>query len=106
MALIERLMHLDSESDDRHIAVHQFFAAATEVNAGEVTRQQMKNFYDMTSEDETDFDAIANTLVGGNSQRALRLQRIHAVFILAETLQDEPVPGYDTPSAVRAKLGI
>ncbi len=106
MGLIERLMRLDSETDDRHIAVHQFFAAATEINAGQATRQQMKNFYSMTSADEADFDAIADTVTGGSAARALQLQRIHAVFMLAETSQTDSVPGYDTPAAVRGKLGI
>lgn len=37
MALIERIMHDGSEPSERHIAVHLFFAAASEVLNGRLT---------------------------------------------------------------------
>jgi len=91
MALIERLMQLDSVPDDRHIAVHEFFAVLHELGQGNLTNSQIKAHYAMTAADEADYNVITDDPPG-----------VHATFILAEA----EFPGYDTPSAVRSKLGI
>jgi len=104
MALVERLMHEPTEPIDRFIRVHQFFAAITEMMAGQLTAAQVQTFYAMTAEDLADWNAIA-ALIPPPSQTANRvmfLERIHAVFILAE----RRVPLYSTPTEVRARLGL
>ncbi len=105
MTFVERLMHLDPEPD-RDLSVHSFFAAAVEINAGNMTRAQLKSGLNMTPADEVDFDAIADTVTGSQAARLMALERIHAVFILAEDSKSDPIPGYDTPANIRSKLGI
>jgi hypothetical protein len=112
MALIERIMHWGNkkqdtepptfEPSDRHIAVHQFFAAVFEVAEGPRTRQQIKDFYSMTAADEADFDALADQVSGATGARALVLEGYHAVFLLAAAR----VPNYTTPAEVRMRVGI
>lgn len=105
MALVERLMHL--ETGERNIAVHQFFAAVNEVIAGALTGAQVANYLEFSVEDQVDWDALAAQFPTGTTStalanKALMVERIHGVFILAEGR----VPGYDTPANVRTKLGI
>lgn len=102
MALIERLMHDSSEPESRWIAVHLFFAAASEVERGALTQTQVKNFLNMTAADEVDWNALVALVTGAAAAKLAIIQRIHAVFILAENR----ITGYDTPGAVRSKLGI
>lgn len=100
--LIERLMRHESETTDRFIPVHQFFAAASEVERGALTSAQVQGFYSMTAADIVDWDALVALVAGPAAARLAMIQRIHAVFLLAE----DRLPGYDTPAAVRTKLGI
>lgn len=102
MALVERLMHDSSETEDRRMSVHTFFAAASEVERGALTNTQVKNYYNMTAPDIVDYDALVALVTGAAAARLAVIQRIHAVFILAEAR----APGYDTPANVRSKLGI
>lgn len=102
MALIERLMHDDTEPTNRWIPVHAFFAAASEVERGALTANQVKTALAMTAPDIVDFDAMVALVTGGAAPRLAVIQRFHAVFILAEGRWT----GYDTPAGVRTKLGI
>lgn len=102
MALIERLMHDDSEPSNRWIATHTFFAACSEIERGALTVTQVKNFLNTTAADNVDFDAMVALVTGQAANRLSVIQRFHSVFILAE----DRITGYDTPSAVRSKLGI
>jgi len=101
MALVERLMKIDPDSD-RFIPVHDFFAACHEINQGNLTVAQVKTFLAMDASDETDFDALIALSPGSAAGKALFVESIHSVFILAESRY----PGYDTPANVRTKLGI
>lgn len=102
MALIERLMHDTSEPATRHIPVHDFFAAASEVERGALTSNQVQTALAMTAPDIADWNALVALVTGAAAARLAIIQRMHAVFILAEGRY----AGYDTPSAVRTKLGI
>jgi len=118
MALIERLMGLDSdgvstapdESEDptrAKIAVHDFFAAQSEIIAGRLTLAQVKNYLQMDTESQAEYDALAATAPIGTTalamaNKALFIEKIHGVFILAESRY----PGYSTPAEVRSKLEI
>lgn len=102
MALIERLMHDSSEPSSRWIPVHDFFAAASEVERGALTSNQVQTALAMTAPDITDWNALVALVTGAAAARLAVIQRMHAVFILAEGRY----AGYDTPAAVRTKLGI
>lgn len=107
MALIERLMHHESEPRERYIPVHAFFAACTEVIYGALTPAQVQAALSMTTADLVDWNALAALFPTGTAalsvaQKALYLNRLHGVFILAE----KRYAGYSTPAEVRAKLGI
>lgn len=116
MALVERLMGLAPDgvnpapSDDpaqAKIPVHLFFAAQQEVIEGQITMQAVKNYLLMNDEAIAEYDALAaqaptGTTALATAQKAMFLNRLHAVFILAEAR----VSGYHTPAAVRAKLGL
>lgn len=104
MALIERLMHMDTEPESSWISVHQFFAGQMEVMMGYLTTSQVKSYYNMDAEDVADYDALVALCPAASKpgERALYIERVHSVFLLAETR----VPGYETPANVRTKLGI
>lgn len=102
MALIERLMHDSSEPSSRWIPVHDFFAAASEVERGALTSNQVQTALAMTAPDIADWNALVALVTGAAVARLAVIQRMHAVFILAEGRY----AGYDTPAAVRTKLGI
>lgn len=103
MALIERLMHDSSEPESRWLGVHRFFALASEVERGAITTAAVKTTHlNMTAADIVDWDALVALVTGAAAARLSVIQRIHAVFILAE---DREI-GYDTPAGVRTKLGI
>ncbi len=99
--LIERLMHLDPD-ESRHMGVHAFFAAMVELAEGEITSAQVKSFLNMTVEDEVDFDALVALAPSSAADRSVYVNRVHAVFTLAEM----GIPGYSTPAEVRSKLAI
>ena len=65
-ALIERLMHT-SPDRTRHIAVHTFFAAVSEVLNGRLTNTNVKNFLSMTPADEADYAQLAAIIRNGNN---------------------------------------
>lgn len=103
MALIERIMALE----EPRIPVHYFFAANQEAIEGNVTVAQVKAAFAMDSAAATEYDSIVALAPSGGSalavaQKSLYVSRVHAVFMLAEGR----FTGYDTPAAVRTKLGI
>lgn len=100
--LIERLMGVPFVLENLKIPVHTFFAAQNEVIAGRLTRAQIKNYLAMDTDTATEYDVLANKAPGQIANRTEWVNGIHAVFLLAESR----VPGYDTPTAVRTKLGI
>ena len=105
MALVERLMGW-TESDVK-IPVHDFFAAQSEVIAGRLTLAQVKTYLNMDAADQTEYNTLAATAPTGSTaaamaNKALFIEKIHAVFVLAESRY----PGYSTPAEVRSKLGI
>jgi hypothetical protein len=111
MALVERLMGLAADGvtpdPDNKIPVHSFFAAQGEVIAGRLTLLQVKTFLTMDTATQAEYDTLAATAPTGTTaaavaNKAIFIEKIHGVFILAEGRY----PGYSTPVEVRAKLGI
>lgn len=113
MALVERLMGLEEPV----VATHAFFAACNELMAGRITAVGIKNYLNMDPAAAAEFDVlIANAPSTSNAtniaNRALYIERIHSVIVLANHTEGNtppggiPVPGYSTPAEVRSKLGI
>lgn len=98
MALVERLMGLEEPK----IPVHEFFAAASEVERGALTAVQVQTFLNMDAAAIAEWTALAALVAGPAASRLSVIQRFHAVFLLAENLY----PQYSTPAEVRSKLGI
>lgn len=103
MALVERLMGLEEPK----IPVHDFFAAAQEIIVGRLTVAQVKTALNLDAAGQSEFDTLAATAPTGSTatalaNKALWVHSMHAVFILAEA----GYAGYNTPTAVRGKLGI
>jgi len=104
MALVERLM---GDLGEPKIPVHDFFAAAHEIVVGRLTVAQVKTALAMDVAAQSEFDSLVALAPTGSSalataQKAQYVESIHSVFILAEGRY----AGYDTPAAVRSKLGI
>ena len=108
--LIERVMHLTPDPS-RHIPVHRINASFSQVMVGDFTVAQLKAFFGMTPEDETDLDNLITIIQAepndGYSRRLMALW-VNDVFILAHEANDanDPIPTHDTPAEVRAILGI
>ena len=103
MPLVERLM----KEEEPRIAVHAFFAAQQEIISGRLTAAQVKAFLQMDATAAAEYDAMIALAPTGTSatalaNKALYVSGIHSIFILAE----HRVPGYSTPTEVRAKLGL
>jgi hypothetical protein len=123
MALIERLMGLaddgispaPKESEDParcKIPVHAFFAAQGEIMAGRLTVAGVKTFLQMDTACAAEYDLLATTAPTGTTAaavaaKAIFIEKIHSIFILAEMrFVGNHVPGYSTPAEIRSRLGI
>lgn len=103
-ALIERIM---GEPGFTKISVHTFFALNHERIEGRLTRQNVIDLLGLAGDDITEYDALVVLAPTGTAalnvaQKAMYLNGVHAVFMLAEVR----VAGYDTLAAVRGKLGL
>ena len=88
MALIERLMNLaddginpaPKESVDptlSRIPIHVFWAACSEVIAGEKTVAQVKAFFNMNQDAQNEFDALIATAPSGTTNAANIAKRVY-----------------------------
>ena len=105
MALIERIMGLE----DPKLPVHAFFAANHQRIEGALTRQDVIDMFGMDAAAIVEYDALAtlapvgmNTNALATAQKAMFVEKLHSACLLAEGRY----PGYDTPLALRAKLGL
>lgn len=116
--LVERLMGLTdagaepTEGYNLKIPVHLFFAYCGEILAGRKTAAQCKAIVWISGGpsmripegDQAEFDALAALAPGAGNPagRAIYLESVHGVFMLAESR----IAGYNTPALVRAALGL
>ena len=89
------------------LPVHDFFAANHQRIDGVLTRQNVIDMFAMNAADIAEYDSIASLAPTGanalaTAQKSMFIEKIHSIFLLAEGQYS----GYDTPAAVRAKLGI
>ena len=109
MALVERMMGLaaDGVTPADNIPVHTFFAANHQRIEGKLNRQNVIDMLGLVGADITEYDALVALAPTGATalnvaQKAMYLEGIHSVFLLAE----QRLPGYATPAQVRTKLGL
>ncbi len=112
MALVERLMGLNSDGSDPapnpdrpKIPIRGFKAACNELIAGRLTVAECETMFEMDAADIVDFTALRNRAPTGSTalataQKAMFLSGIISILQLAELR----MPGYTTPTLVRAKL--
>ena len=112
MALVERLMGLADDGvtpvgRPQKIPVHAFFAANHQRIEAALTRADVIALFALEADDIVEYDILAALAPTGTNalqtaQKAMFIEKMHAVLILAEGRY----AGYDTPAAVRTKLGV
>lgn len=107
MALVERLMHIDPTTNGPMMSVHLFFACGFLRVDGLMVKQDVVDLFGFSAADIAEYDLLAGLAPGGTTalataQKAMYVERVHAIFIAAE----HRVPGFATPAEVRAKLGL
>lgn len=115
MPLYDRLMGRDDAGNlvANKIPIHQFQAAAAEWARGRITGAQANTIIQTVSGaaldagEQAEAQTLVNTVQPGTTtankaDRAMRWFEIDQILMLA----DSNVPGYDTPTAVKAKLGV
>lgn len=122
MPLYDRLIGFDDAGNpvDNKIGVHAFQSTAAEWARGKLTQAQANAIVTamtgvgLSASEQSEAQTLVNTVTSipitgsataiadGRARRALRVQEIDQVLLLA----DIRAPGYDTPTAVKAKLGV
>lgn len=102
MALVERLCQADSEPQERHIPLNPFCEALFSVLGGYHTVAEIKAFYNMTAEDEAEFDALVGrvTAYPNDFRRDRAVHRIRSIL----TFWEAEIGAYDSVSEIRAWL--
>lgn len=111
MALVERLCQIDpgepgGEPYERHIALNDFVEGLYDILGGYHTVIQMKTFYNMTPEDEVEFDEILSQIqsVAQLQRRLGRIHRVRSILTKWERKDDLNLTGYDAVSDIRTHL--
>ena len=106
--LYERLMGWTE--DDAKIPVHQFQATLAEFARGVITGPQAQSVIaalsgaPLTAAEVTEAQTLLTSVTnaGNAAARLARAKLVDDVLLLAETR----VPGYDTPTLIRSRLGV
>ena len=85
------------------IPVHAFIAAITDYIAGETTKNQIINVWELDAEAQADLNAMC-TNIDGLSSKAEKI--IHALEIDSTMLLCEAGLKYMTKSALKTRLGL
>jgi hypothetical protein len=94
MGLWERVVG----TEEPKIAVHAFFAMASERRRGKVTDADVYNAFGLSAGEQTEFQTFL-ALLNKNVRSA---QELHEVLIAAES----GLAPYDTVAAVKTRLGV
>lgn len=107
MTLIERLCQVDPD-EERNIALNPFVEALFSVLGGYITVSQIKSFYNMTSEDEVETDAliVRITAYPNDSNTNQRDRAVHRVRSILTFWEQGDVPGYMTVAEIRAQFNV
>ncbi len=107
MGLVERLMKWEEPEpyEGYYMPVHHWYGIMGQLARGQITRQAVIDYFQMSAADITDFDnLIARYQTKTNdAQRALFISGVHEIFILSGQ-PGARFPGYDTPALVRALI--
>ncbi len=97
--LFDRLYPEEGEN----IAVHYFFAALVDYAAGQTTRQQIVDYWDLDAEAQADLDTLCDHIDGLGSATAKMAfgVELHAVLMFAEAGAK-----YTTKATFKARLGL
>lgn len=104
MALIERLMHLE----EPNIPTHGYFAACFCQTSDPVlmTHDDVVALFAMDGAAADEHAALITKNPAQKDDRALWLESLHSIFIMATGIDGQPVKGFTEPDDVRAKLGL
>jgi len=80
------------------VPVHVFYALAHEVQRGEITGLQAKNFLGLSNGEATEANAIIARVTGG----FLTAEAVHQILMIAERQGGL----YDTETTLKARLGV
>ena len=119
MALIERLCQVDPDQPDgepyeHHIALNPFVEALFSILGGYHTVAQLKSFYAMTAEDNTELDDLIARITAHpvkDGERSLAVHRVRSILTFweqsgyTEPGNPEHIPGYSTVTDIRSKFG-
>ena len=102
MALIDRLGHLDRSETANNIPSSVFHALLYELSAGQVTKQQIINYFALDAGEQNELDFIIARYNAQPTAAAKEkfVELIRILFILAEA----QVPGYVTNSDLVARI--
>jgi len=112
MALVERLCQIDpdepnGEPYERHIPYMPFVAGLFRVLDGAHTVQQVKAFWDMTQEDQAEFDTFVARITARETlqERMLAVEQLQAIMNYWE-LKDSPYESeqYNSVQDIRTAL--
>jgi hypothetical protein len=106
MALIERLCQVE-EDESRNIALNPFCEGLFSILGGYITISQMKTFYSMTTEDETEMDTLIGRITAYSATSATneRDRAVHRVRAIMTFWEQGDVPGYQTVAEIRSQFG-
>lgn len=111
MALVERLCQVDEhepggEPQTRHMAYALFVSGLFAVLHGRWTPANIKSFYQMTSEDISEFDTLVGRIQAypTDAERVIAVQQVTRIMSAWEAKDDYPVPGHLTVANIRTEL--
>ncbi len=95
MALLDRLRGWEYPQ----IPVHQFWASMVEYAKSQITVADIKTYFDMSAEDQDDFDWLIGKYDASSNKPAF-IELMHVIFLLAEI----EFPGYDTKALLVTRV--
>jgi hypothetical protein len=99
--LFDRLFSDDPEIGN--IAVHSFHAAVVDYGAGETTRQQIIDYWDLDTEAQSDLSTLCDVIdaLSGKVEKLTFGTELHAVCLMVEQGAK-----YTTKTTFRTRLGL
>ncbi len=84
MSLLTRIAHIGDGTDD--IAIHLFCAGLAEIHNNQITVQQFKNYWNMTTDEADDFDWLVTKYMAkvGDVARRNFIRDLKDILILTE----------------------
>ena len=102
MALIDKLAGLEDPETGTKFSVNAFHAALVELSNGEVTQQNIIDYFGMDADDQTDLQWLIGRYNAQPNAAAKEkfVELMRTLFVLAE----EGAPGYTTSALLAARI--